>query len=151
MELSLHTENVMHHRDLFLIQFICRIGGYFLSLEMLFIFSSLANFMTETKAAFCSAHLREQTITLVRSQRKSLEDKTSSCPTVAFASDCAEGCCCSGCCCSDELFCTQFTCFMDVCAFLRVLGGTSRTPCTHQHLSATSGWTNQSAFSYGWF
>lgn len=34
MKLSLHTANIILHRDLFLIQFLCRVGGYFLSLEM---------------------------------------------------------------------------------------------------------------------
>lgn len=61
-KLSLHTTNVVHHRDLFLIQFRCRRipGGYFLSLEMLCFFSLLANFMTLKRRLYFVLHVSDK-------------------------------------------------------------------------------------------
>lgn len=66
-KLSLHAANVIHGRHHSLLQFICRTvpGEYLLSLEMLCIFSLLANGF-ETKAVFCFAHLKWETIFLVK-------------------------------------------------------------------------------------
>lgn len=109
-KLSPHAANVIHHRDLFLIQFICRRipGECFLSLEMLCIFSLLANFTTLKQRLCFVLHISGNNSACEESEEISLEDKASSSPTVSFVADCVlrdgEGCCCSGCCCSDKLY-----------------------------------------------